>query len=151
MTDIVVSLGGIALKSMEVPDRIAFGGNQATKVHKLVGGNRVVDAMGRDDIPLEWSGRFFGADALSRAQAIDALRKAGKAVNLAWSALSYTVMITRFVADFEFISNLPYQITCEIITDDSSPAAQSDQTSIDDQTSADTGNLSDFSDGLPFF
>lgn len=151
MTDIIVNLGGVAFGDMETPDEIPFGGDQALKVHKLVGGNRVIDSMGRDDIPLQWSGTFFGANALPRAQAIDAMRIAGKPVKLTWSALAYTVLIKRFVPKFRFISYIPYEIVCEIITDDANPDTGSDTPSLDDQMSNDSNDVSDAGDGVPFF
>jgi hypothetical protein len=137
MTDVALTLGGIVFTGMEVPDKLPFGGEQMLKLHKLVGGQRVVDAMGSDDLALEWSGRFFSPDALSRARAIDAMRKAGKAVTLSWSELSYTVVVKRFVADFEQAWNLPYSISCEVVADLSKPLTAATGPSIDDVVGAD--------------
>ena len=55
-----VTLGGFAFQDFEVPERIPAGGEQMLAIHKLVGGRRVIDAMGRDDAALEWSGYFLG-------------------------------------------------------------------------------------------
>ena len=77
-----LSLGDVLFADLEVPDHITFGGEQALTVHKLVGGTRIIDAMGRDDMPLEWSGWFMGAEALSRARYLETQRIAGTAVPL---------------------------------------------------------------------
>lgn len=115
MSEFPVILGGVTFQGMEVPDRIAFGGDQMLKVHKLVGGRRVIDAMGADDMALEWTGRFFGADALSRAMALDQMRRDGQVQRLQWSELAYDVVIKTFRADFEKAYNLPYAICCEVV------------------------------------
>jgi hypothetical protein len=140
MSAVTVTLGGVAFQDMEVPDQIPVGGEQLAVVHKLIGGARVIDTMGRDDVALNWSGRFLGSDALDRAQAIDAMRIAGAAVTLTWSTFAYTVVIKRFVypyrADF-WLGD--YEIACEIVSDDAAPtsADDSDGPSLDDQMSDD--------------
>lgn len=58
MSDIVLVLGPIAFADFEIPERIRFGGNQRLAVHQLPGGRRVVDALGRDDGEICWSGVF---------------------------------------------------------------------------------------------
>jgi hypothetical protein len=55
-----VTIGGISLSEWEIPERINFGGKQQVTVHKLIGGNRVIDAMGPDPDDVRWSGRFRG-------------------------------------------------------------------------------------------
>lgn len=151
MSDVILTLGGIVFEDLEVPDKIPFGGKQAFKSHKLVGGQRVVDAMGRDDDELKWAGRFFGASALDRALALDALRRAGAPVDLTWDELSYTVLITSFVVDYEYTSNLPYNISCEIITDNAFPTTQDNSDSLDDMVSSDTSSSSSISDLISAF
>jgi len=111
-----VTLGGLALSDMEVPERIAWGGRQQVAVHKFPGGARVIDAMGQDDKPLEWSGYFRGASAVSRAVSFDAIRIAGAPVTLTWGTFSRQVIVTSFEcesANGGFL--LPYRISCEVI------------------------------------
>jgi hypothetical protein len=110
-----VTLGTITFTSWEVPQKITFGGKQRLAIHKLPGGIRVIDAMGRDDMPLSWSGIIQGAGATARAQQIDALRIAGKQVPLTWGGLSYTVVIASFEVDFTKPYWMPYRISCEIV------------------------------------
>lgn len=134
---IVLSLGDVLFADLEVPERITFGGGQQLVVHKLVGGTRVVDAMGRDDLPLRWSGTFMGKDALSRARYLDAMRIAGQAVPLVWSELLYTVVVARFEADFEREWMIPYRIICEVVADHSQPQTSLAGPSINDLIGSD--------------
>lgn len=115
MSDITVILDDVTFQDFEVPDHINFGGQQMLKVHKLLGGKRVIDAMGSDDDPMEWSGRFRGSDAVSRANTLDAKRRAGKPLNLSWGELSFTVVIAHFAAIYENPFEVPYKITVEVV------------------------------------
>lgn len=123
MADITLTLGGIELQDFEIPDRIAgLGGDQKLVVQTLVGGDRDVQAMGRDDAPITWAGRFRGSDAVGRARAIDAMRAAGAAVDLTFGDFSFAVAIERFVYEFERFYEIPYIISLVVITDQSSDA-----------------------------
>lgn len=115
--------GDFAFADTEVPEKIAFGGDQQLAVHELVGGARVVDAMGRSDAPLEWSGIFVGGQALARARTLDAMRVDGLPLVLAWSELAYSVVIKSFRADFERRYQIPYTISCTVVKDRTSPGA----------------------------
>jgi hypothetical protein len=105
----------------EVPDVIPFGGAQQLAVHKLPGGSRVVDSLGRDDAPLEWDGVFIGKDALTRARFLDGYRIQGNIRKLTWGAFSYNVVIREFKAKYERSNHIPYRITCEVVEDLTTP------------------------------
>jgi hypothetical protein len=148
LTQVTVTLGGFVFADFEVPDKIPAGGEQMLAIHKLIGGQRVVDSLGRDDLALEWSGRFVGTNALSRAQQLDAMRVAGAAIDLTWSELSYSVVIKRFVFDFEADYLIPYSITCEVVSDTANPSGDGSGDSLDDQMSDDMGTASDLGDSI---
>ena len=112
MPDTILSLDGVVFQDFEIPESINFGGSQRLVVHKLIGGNRKVDALGSDQDDIAWSGRFRGASALPRAQQIDRLRIIGKPVTLSWGGLSYTVVIADFKASYQRSYEIPYRITC---------------------------------------
>lgn len=112
---VTLTLDGFVFQDFEIPSEIAFGGSQALSVKKLIGGERVIDAMGSDDRPLEWSGRFRGKDAVSRALQLDAKRRAGRAVSLTWGELSFQVIIARFEPVFQQAFEVPYSISCEVV------------------------------------
>ena len=140
MTASAMTLGPVTFQGSEVPDKLPFGGEQSVIIHKLIGGARVVDAMGRHDRDLTWSGRFFGPGALTRARIVDALRIAGAAVPLAVDQLSYTVVIKAFEADFEQSWNVPYSCTCVIVTDNAAPGPVGAGSALDTQMAGDSNN-----------
>ncbi len=150
MSDTTLNLGDFQFARFEIPEVIAFGGEQSLVVHALVGGTRIVDVMGEAPAPLEWSGFFVGTNALQRALQLDQMRKAGKPLKLTWSQLTYTVVIRAFRADFVLAYRIPYRITCEVVSDDLAPIAQSVDASpaqlvSDDMSSATTlgGSIGD--------
>ena len=94
-----------------------FGGGQQIAEHKLPGGKRIIDVMGRDDAPIEWSGLFTGPEATDRAKVLDGYRIAGKPLTLSWWEFNYTVVVTQFTATFERWYHVPYRIVCEVVSD----------------------------------
>jgi hypothetical protein len=121
-----VVLGPVEFQDMETPEQITWGGQQQTTVHKFPGGVRVIDAMGRDDMPLSWSGIFIDNPEI-RARAIDELRISGEAVSLTWRDFSYTVIVTQFECDTRAFHS-PYRITCTVLSDDTAAANDSEPT-----------------------
>ncbi len=118
LTDIVLMLGQVAFEDFEVPSGITFGGAQQLAVHRLVGGSRVIDALGRDDAQITFSGIFSGADATWRARTLDDLRATGTALPLTWDVFFYTVIISRFQADYRNGWWIPYRIGCTVLRDE---------------------------------
>ena len=111
-------LGPVAFGGFEVPARVNFGGAQRLAIHRLPGGARVIDAMGRDDAEISWSGTFAGPDAAVRARLLDAMRAAGITLQLTWDAFLYSVVIARFDAQFGAPWWVPYRIACTVVQDE---------------------------------
>jgi hypothetical protein len=124
MSDIVLLLGPIVFNDFEVPGGIVFGGAQRLAIHRLPGGARVIDALGRDDRALSFSGTFSGADATLRARALDELRSAGLPLPLTWDVFFYTVVIDSFQADYRAGNWIPYKVSCTVIRDEASAVIQ---------------------------
>ena len=144
--DTILKLGDFEFAALEIPASIPFGGSQSLSTHRLVGGAKVVDAMGRDDKPLTWSGMFRGPTASDRARYIDTLRVTGLPQTLTWSTFNYLVIVREFDAIFERSYQVPYSITLEVVKDNTSPvtavaAPPVDQAVADDATTA--SSLSD--------
>ena len=123
--DTQLVLDALTFSRFEVPEHIEFGGEQSLAVHKLVGGKRVVDAMGRDDKDLEWSGVFIGEDAESRANFMNYLRIGGKAVYLSWARYRYSVIVKSATFDYRRKYEIPYKISCLVVEDRSNPIISS--------------------------
>jgi len=112
-----VTLGDFIFAGYEVPESIRWGGSQSLSVHKLVGGERIIDAMGADDADIGWSGIFLSSDASDRADELDQMRIAGVPVSLLFSGRSYDVVIRSFRADQRKQNHVPYQIVCTVLRD----------------------------------
>lgn len=118
---VFLTLGPITFANYEIPPSINFGGQQALSTKKLVGGERIIDSMGRDDDEITWSGRFRGSTGLFRARYLDNLRVQGMQMPLFYSQFNYTVVIKSFKASFERFYEIPYTITVEVLIDNTKP------------------------------
>jgi hypothetical protein len=151
MSGPILRLGDVALSGdeysfygWEQPESIPFGGEQELVVHRLVGGMRVVDAMGADDMDLTWSGRFRDVTAEMRAQRLNTLRQQGQPLVMTWSSFRYLVIIRSFRADYQQPWEIPYTITCLVIQDQTAPQLVTfpsfeEQMEIDMAAAMDTG------------
>lgn len=117
MADITLTLGQFVFSDFEIPESIPFGGEQRLTVKKLVGGARVIDALGDDPVPLVWGGIFLGADALNRAMALKSMKESGQVFPLSWDQFSYKVIIQSFLPDYRKAYYIPYRIACEVVSD----------------------------------
>jgi hypothetical protein len=139
---VLLTLGNVAFTDFEVPDKINFGGQQILVKKQLVGGTRVIHAMGRNDDDISWSGRFRGFNAESRARELDYLRIQGQELVLSWSSFQYLVAIESFKGDFNQQNEIPYSITCTVIQDLVQPIVVSG----DDYDTAISSDVSDVTD-----
>jgi hypothetical protein len=118
MSDTVLLLGPIAFTDFEVPAGVSFGGRQRLAIHRLPGGARIIDALGRDDAALTFCGIFSGNEATLRARSVDELRALGLPLPLTWDVFFYSVVIDQFQADYQNSHWIPYRITCTVIRDE---------------------------------
>lgn len=130
-------LAPFTFKGVEVPQSIPFGGEQHLAVHELIGGSRVIDALGRADRPIEWSGWFIGPDATDRAQMLDAIRVSGAQQKLTWNVYAYTVIVRSFTAEYHRFYQIPYRISFEVLADLTKPILDPISVPIDQQMAAD--------------
>jgi hypothetical protein len=117
MSNIVVTLGGVPFQDFEVPERIAFGGAQRLAVNQLIGGGRVVNALGVDDGEITFAGIFSGSDAAGRVQALDLLRSTGTAVPFIWGEFFYIVVVAQFIVEYAKPWWMPFAVRCVVVTD----------------------------------
>ena len=124
MAEGALLLGPILFQDFELPERVRWGGKQQTAIHRLPGGVRVVDSLGRDDADIVWSGVFSGGDAAARARALDLMRAEGGPWPLTWDWFFYTIVIGRFEADYTRPNWIPYRITCTVVRDETAAAVE---------------------------
>ena len=111
-------IGPVLLEAFELPSRVLWGGRQRLAVHRMPGGRRVIDAMGRDDADIGWTGVFSGGDAIARARAVDLMRAGGGVWPLSWGSFFYSVAVARFEAVYERDNWVPYRIACTVLRDE---------------------------------
>lgn len=131
---ITLQLGDFVFQEMEIPEVIPFGGPQVLSKKRMVGGVRVIDALGPNPKPLEWSGTFFPTAAqspLDRALTLKQMADAGQPLFLSWDSLYYQVLIATFEPDYRF-ARIPYRISCEIVADLTAPVYQNFEPDADD-------------------
>lgn len=117
MSGVVLTLGGVAFRGMEVPEAVSFGGWQRVAALPLIGGGRAVQAMGVDEGVISFRGIFTGTDAAARAQWLDAARATGAVLPLVWDRFYYLVVIERFAAEYRKPNLIPFEIVC-VVADD---------------------------------
>lgn len=129
-------LEDFAFSGLEIPSRINFGGKQSLAVHRLVGGQRVIDAMGDDPSAISWAGLHVGTEALARSRYLDFLRKQGKQLTLSWSEFIYTVIVSSYQARMiekqgDSWHRIEYTIACEVVQQIDQPVTQAPQPDAD--------------------
>lgn len=117
MADVTLQLGDFVFSGFEIPENIPFGGEQRLVVHRMVGGAKIIDAMGDDPAPLEWSGIFLGSNAGARVDDLIAMRVDGLPIDLTWGDRRYTVIVRRFDPLYDAPFRIPYRIVCEVLKD----------------------------------
>ena len=135
MSKVALLLGPIAFQDFEVPASINIGGVQRLAIHRLLGGTRVIDALGGDDSDISFSGTFSGSDATLRARSLDEMRAAGLPMPLTWDVFFYSVIVNKFEADYRTGWWIPYQMTCAVVCDKVSSAASAVISLVDDALS----------------
>ena len=142
-------LGGIVFDDYSTPTTMMFGGAQTLAVHKLPGGARVIDTLGPDEADITWEGFFFGDSAYQTALSLDAMRAAGKVLQLTWGGQFRSVIISSFLPK---VRRMPvwvlYSITCMVYQNPQNGNVQSAApASIDSLVSSDLASAATISDG----
>lgn len=141
--DTSLKLGNFTFEHFEVPDRIPLGGAQALVIHKLPGGDHIVQSMGRDDDPIQWTGMFLaGPDKseapLDRVRRLDAMRVQGRPLALTFLGLNYRVVIKSFKFVIETFFRIGYTIELEVVQDMTQPSRSSTLGSLAESMLADS-------------
>lgn len=125
-----VALGQFVFLGFEVPEFITVPGNQGMVVHKLVGGERVIDVIGDDPGDITWSGTFIDGDPYGKAQELEQMRAAGEPLPLQWGSYFYTVVIRSFSARTLY-GRVAYDICCTVLQNEATAPLSADPTLTD--------------------
>lgn len=132
-----VVLGDFAFSGFEVPEQITVPGQHMLVVHKLIGGERQINAMGDDPAPIAWSGVMLDNDPWSRAQQLEQMRADGAPLPLQWGQFYYTVLILS--VQFQTLySRVAYSISCEVLQNEATAPTDADP-ALTDAVSGDIG------------
>ena len=135
-------LGGFIFTDYAIPEQVPQGGEHNVVVHKLIGGQRVINAMGPDDSDIVWHGRFQGPAAVAQALALDSLRKSGTQVPLFVDSQVYTVVVRKFEWDYQRPYQILYKISCLVAASTNSGGIFAPPTSLDSLVAADMASAS---------
>ena len=130
-----VVLGDFYFSGFEVPEQIKIGGSQSMTVHKLVGGERVIDMMGDDPADISWSGLMMDGNPQDRAQQLEYMRASGEPLPLQWGPFFYTVVIHSVNCEILY-SRVKYDISCTVLRNEAT-ANGFDDPSMTDAISSD--------------
>lgn len=138
-----VTLGDFEFADFEVPENIPFGTTQKLNRHTLIGGKRVIDALGPTADDMTWTGWLTGPNALDRGTYLEGLCQKGHQLPLTWSRRSYTIVIESARFDFRLAWRIQYTITCTVVSNDTAPVTaipspSAEQVINDDMTEATT-------------
>jgi hypothetical protein len=137
MPDTIMSLGGFTFSGWGVPERVNGGGRQRVAIHRLIGGARVIDAMGWDADQLRFGGRMRGAAASVSVRLLETLARVGVPVVFSYWTNRYQVIVSRFSWQFERYYEIGYDLTLEVLADLTQDAWQAATSSLDDLFNAD--------------
>jgi hypothetical protein len=144
-----LTLGDFAFGRFEIPETIPFGGDQRLVVHELIGGKRVIDAMGYVPTDINWSGWLVGAEASSRAFELEGMAQDGVARDLSWAGFLYSVVIKSVHCDYRNFARISYQIALEVSADLTTATGLTNaQNSVDDLIAADLATSNGLASGF---
>ena len=149
MPDTTISLGGFTFTSWAVPERVNGGGRQRLAIHRLIGGGRVIDAMGWDADQIKFAGRMRGDAAQVNVRLLETLARVGTPVVFSYWASRYQVFVSKFAWRFERYYEIVYDLTLEVLADLTQDAWLSTTASLDDLFGADFALVSNLAPTVP--
>jgi hypothetical protein len=109
-------LNNISFDDWSTPERMPFGGTQQLAVHRLPGGQRVVDTLGPDEEDIHFTGTMYANNAYGVADALNSLRISGAAVDLTFAGRFYSVIVRECHVDIRrFPQLMSYHVSCLVV------------------------------------
>lgn len=122
MSGDVLILGDMVLDNIShpwaMPSKVSGGMEQQLGVSQLIGGARVVDAMGQAPLPLKWQGRWRGPNASSNNDIMIAMAQAGQQIACSWGEYFYNVVLKAYSFEYEDYFEIMYNLELIVIPDD---------------------------------
>jgi hypothetical protein len=113
MANDFLTLGGLVFSDWSTPSQMPFGGEHMMAVHRLPGGQRVVDTLGPSESDIQFRATVFENDAYEFTEALDALRIGGAQVPLTFAGRYYLVIVRHVKIDIHrFPQLVAYDVSC---------------------------------------
>lgn len=115
MATIAFKLGDIAFDVFEVPEEFEDGLETAFDKKDHPGGGRTITTFGVHELPVSWSGWFWGADARDKLDALKRLQALCQPVTWTYGEESWQVVIVRVKGGRKNQNKIRYAIDVEIL------------------------------------
>lgn len=142
LQDSAFSIGTVDFSLEEAPDELSIPISQNLAVKDLIGGKRIIQALGTVWKPLKWEGYFFGANAQYRARVLSRMMAEASVQRLTYLSYALDVVIEDFVAVYQHQNQCKYEITVQVLADASGVVSQASTTSVDAQIQSAVVNAS---------
>lgn len=126
-------LGNVVFSVDEAPDELPIAITQALRVSDLIGGKRVIQAMGTVWKPLKWEGYFFGINSQYRARLLSRMMAEATVQRLTYLSYALDVVIEEFTANYQHEYEIKYEIMVQVLNDASGVVSYANPLSVDAQ------------------
>ena len=109
--------GPFVFTESEVPAHIASGGTQALSKDRLIGGRKIVHALGPDESDISFSG-IFAYQGTARSDFLDSVRRRGDVCTLTWDNRRMLVVISQYTPDYHKPYLVGYSITFCVVSNE---------------------------------
>ncbi|MHB8914417.1 MAG: hypothetical protein ACYC4K_01240 [Thiobacillus sp.] len=109
--------GPFVFTGAEAPQHIAHGGSQALSRDRLIGGRKIVRALGPDESDISFSG-IFAYQGTARSDFLDSLRRRGDVCTLTWDNRRMLVIISEYQPDYHKPYQIGYSITFCVVSNE---------------------------------
>ena len=118
MADTILTIGGITLFGVEIPETLTpLGTEQVHVVHKFPGGAKTIRNLGAFPRPFHWSGIMSGPTAMDRKVQLERLVATAQLVTFTYDRFSLEGELVLFEAHPRHQFYVPYTATFEPLRD----------------------------------
>lgn len=118
MADTTLSIGGVTLFGVEIPETLTpLGTEQTHAVHKFPGGIKTIRNLGAFPLPFHWSGIMSGPTAMDRKVVLERMTATGQLVTFIYERFALEGVLVKFEAHPRHQFYVPYTATFEPLRD----------------------------------